>query len=72
MLMLPPGIKIFIATQAVDMRKSYDGLSALVQNQLKQDIFSGHIFVFFNRDMNMVKIFYWDRNGYCIWFCSFV
>lgn len=66
--MLPPGIKIFIATHPVDMRRSHDGLSALVQTQLKQSVTSGHLFVFFNRDANKIKILYWDRNGFVLWY----
>ncbi|MCP4552087.1 MAG: IS66 family insertion sequence element accessory protein TnpB [Bacteroidetes bacterium] len=49
------------------MRKSINGLSILVSEQLELNPFSGHLFVFCNRKRNMVKILYWDQNGFCIW-----
>ena len=49
------------------MRKSYDGLSALVKNKLKEDPLSGQLFVFINRKCTQCKILYFDRSGYCIW-----
>lgn len=68
MIMLPPGVKIYIATNALDMRKSLDGMSAIVSQMLKKDVFSGHLFVFCNKRGDKIKIFYWDRNGYCCWY----
>jgi len=49
------------------MRKSYDGLSVLVKQQLKEDPLSGHLFVFINRKQTQMKILYFGRSGYCIW-----
>ena len=49
------------------MRKSMDALSALVSGQLSLDPFSGHLFAFRNRRRNLVKVLYWDRNGFCLW-----
>jgi transposase len=68
MMMLPPGIKVFIATTPVDMRKSFDGLAAIIQTSLQQNSFSGHLFVFFGKKRDRIKIFYWDRNGFCYWY----
>lgn len=68
MLMLPGHVKVFIATKAVDMRKSFDGLTLLVQEVLEKDPLSGHLFVFTSRQGDKVKILYWDRNGFCIWY----
>jgi transposase len=68
MMMLPSGVKVFIATKPVDMRKSHDGLAALIQTVFQKDTFSGHLFVFFSKQKDRVKIFYWDRNGYCYWY----
>ncbi len=49
------------------MRKSFDGLSALVRQFLAQDPLSGHCFVFVNRRATQMKVIYWDRTGYCLW-----
>jgi transposase len=68
MLTLPPSTKIFLCSQPVDMRQSFDGLSGLVRDGLRQDTFSGHLFVFFSRCKSKVKILYWDRDGYVIWY----
>lgn len=68
MLMLPQSVKVYIASQPLDMRKSFNGISALVQSALKKDIFTGDLFVFLNKRGDKVKILYWDRNGYCLWY----
>jgi transposase len=49
------------------MRKAINGLSILVESQMELDPFSGHIFVFSNKRRNMIKILYWDENGFCLW-----
>ncbi len=49
------------------MRKSINGLSLLVADQLELNPLSGHLFAFCNRKRDMVKILYWDRNGFCLW-----
>lgn len=67
MLSFPPTVRVYIANDAVDMRKSYDGLSGCVEHLLHADPLSGHLFVFFNRRRNQVKILVWDRSGYCIY-----
>jgi transposase len=64
MLSLPPSVRVFVCTTPTDMRKSFDGLCALVQTVLKQDPFSGHLFTFLNRRKDKVKILYWDRSGF--------
>jgi len=66
MLSLPPSVRVFVCTTPTDMRKSFDGLCALVQSVLKQDPFSGHLFVFLSRRRDRVKILYWDRSGFCL------
>lgn len=60
-------LKVHIALGSTDMRKSIDGLSILASEELKQDLFSGHLFAFCNRKQNIVKILYWDKNGFCLW-----
>ena len=68
MLSLPPSVQIYVSMEPTDMRKSFDGLLALVDGLLSQDPFSGHLFVFRNRRADRVKILYWDRSGFCIWY----
>jgi len=64
---LPSGTRVFLALGATDMRKSINGLSVIVSEQMHQDIFSGSLFVFCNRKRTILKILYWDRNGFCLW-----
>jgi len=64
MLSLPPSVRVFVCTAPTDMRKSFDALCALVETVLKQDPFSGHLFVFLSRRRDKVKILYWDRSGF--------
>ncbi|MEO0250038.1 MAG: IS66 family insertion sequence element accessory protein TnpB [candidate division WOR-3 bacterium] len=59
--------KVYLAVGAVDMRKAINGLSMLVQGTLALDPFSGHVFGFCNRRRSIVKVLYWDRNGFCLW-----
>lgn len=68
MLLIPPAVHIYIATQPVDMRRSFDGLLALIERQLGPafDPFSGHLFVFRSRRGDRVKILFWDRGGFWI------
>ena len=66
MLSLPPSVRVFVCTAPTDMRKSFDGLSALVQSVLEQDPFSGHLFAFRGRKANLIKIVFWDGNGLCL------
>jgi transposase len=68
MLNLPPSVKVYVATDITDMRKSIDSLSILVQEILKQNPLSGHLFVFCNKRGDKIKILYWDRNGFCLWY----
>ncbi len=58
---------VYLGLGSTDMRKSINGLSILVQEHLEMNPLSGHLFVFCNRRRNMVKILYWDRNGFCLW-----
>jgi len=68
MLMLPPSVRIFVASRPVDLRRSFDGLAALAREKLELDPWSGHLFVFRNRSGDRVKILYWDRTGFCVWY----
>lgn len=66
--MLPAAsTRIFLALGSTDMRKAINGLSILVQDRLELNPLSGNLFVFCNRRRDMIKILYWDRNGFCLW-----
>ena len=67
MLNLPGGLKVFVATEPTDMRRSHDGLSMMV-NALRHNPTSGDLFVFFNKHCNRVKILYWERTGFSLWY----
>jgi transposase len=66
MLMLPPGSRVFLATECVDGRKGIDGLSAFVRSQFAEDPLSGTLFVFFSKRADRVGVLYWDRDGYVL------
>jgi len=66
MLTLPPAVRIYVATEPVDLRKQFDGLALLVEQGLKQDPRSGHLYVFRNQRGSHVRILFWDRSGYCL------
>jgi transposase len=63
MMTVPPGVKIHLALGFTDMRKSFDGLSMIVQGVLKEDPFSGHLFVFRGRKSDTIRVLFWDGNG---------
>lgn len=67
MLSLPPSVRLFVATEPVDGRKGPDSLMVLVRDVFRQDVFSGHLFVFFTRRRDRVRIVYWDRDGIAMW-----
>jgi transposase len=60
--------KVFVAVEAVDMRKGFDGLYGLVRDQLGQDPSSGHLFLFSNRTRTRLKALMWDGSG--LWVCA--
>lgn len=68
MLMLSPAVKIFVCAQPADMRRSFDKLAEMTRSLLAQDPFSGHLFIFFNRPRDRVKILFWDRSGFCLYY----
>ncbi|HEY3235874.1 MAG TPA: IS66 family insertion sequence element accessory protein TnpB [Polyangiaceae bacterium] len=67
MLSLPPSVRLLVATQPVDGRKGADSLMVLVRDVLRHDPLSGHLFVFFTKRCDRVRIVYWDRNGFAMW-----
>jgi transposase len=66
-MMLPPSTKVYLAVEPIDMRLSFDGLSLATRFVVGQNPLSGHLFVFFNKTKDRVKILWWDGSGYCIW-----
>ncbi len=59
--------RIWLCTEPTDMRQSFQGLSALVRNQLKLDPLNGQYFVFVNRRKTQMKVLYFTPTGYCLW-----
>lgn len=59
--------EIYLCLQPVDFRKGINGLVAMVEGELGQDLFSERLFVFTNRRRDKVKILYWERTGFCLW-----
>lgn len=66
MLAQPRG-RVLVALEPADLRRSYDGLCALVSGTFGRDVFEGDAFVFLNRRGTQVRVLYWDRDGFCIW-----
>lgn len=68
MIGLPAGTQIWLVAGATDMRKGFDGLSALVQTALSREPFSGQLFVFRGRRGDRVKVLWWDGQGLCLYY----
>lgn len=66
MLIIFAGVKVHLALGYTDMRKGLEGLATLVQETLKQDPFSGHLFAFRGRKASTMKVLFWDGNGLCM------
>lgn len=66
MLTLSPAVRIYVATGVTDLRRSIDGLSALVRDHLQLNPLSGHLFLFRNRRGDRVKILLWDQSGFWV------
>jgi transposase len=69
MLTLPPSTRVFVATRPADMRRSFDGLLAIVRDFLgHDDPFTGHLFVFRNKRGDRLKVLWWDRDGLALFY----
>jgi transposase len=60
--------RIFVFTEPTDMRQSFNGLSGIVAAHFDVDLLSGHLFLFFNRRRDCLKVLAWDRDGLAIWY----
>lgn len=65
-MLMPPSVRIFLATEPVDLRASFYRLAAHVRGALGADPQAGHLYVFLGKGGTLVKVLYWDRSGYCI------
>lgn len=68
MMPVGPATRIFLATDATDLRKSFEGLCDLVHHRFQEDPLSGHLFVFCNQRRTRIKLLYWDGSG--LWVCA--
>ena len=68
MLSIPGNARLFICQHPVNMHKSFEGLSALVEELFPKELLSGALFIFLNRRKDHMKVFFWDKDGLVIWF----
>lgn len=68
MLSLPASTRIFVYTGVTDMRRSFDRLAQMVEEHLEQDPESGHLYLFFNRRRDCVKLLLWEGDGFSIFY----
>jgi transposase len=67
-MLLPPSVRIYLATEPVDLRRGHDGLAALVRAQGLGALYGGHLFVFVGRRRDRCKILFWDRGGFVLYY----
>jgi len=67
MLMLPPSVRVYLATEPTDMRNAMDGLAARIR-RWGGDPFDGHLYVFLSKNRERVKILTWSRGGFALWY----
>ena len=68
MLTLSAAVRVYLAREPTDMRRSFDRLSEMVRSEIQEDPTSGNLFVFRNRRGDLVKILFWDRTGFVQWY----
>lgn len=68
MLSLPANSRIFLCKDPVNMRKSFEGLGAIIEQLFPGELLSGSFFIFLNRRRDHMKVLFWDRDGFVIWY----
>lgn len=68
MLSIPANARLFLCNRAVNMKKSFEGLSKIVEELFPEELFNGAFFIFVNRRKDHMKVLYWDGDGFVIWF----
>ncbi len=68
MILIPASVRLFLAREPADMRRSFNGLCGMVRDGLGADPLSGHLYCFRNRRGDKLKILYFDRTGLAIWY----
>jgi transposase len=68
MLTLPSSVRVYLASQPVDLRRGHDGLVAIVRATWRLNPYDGHLFVFLGKRLDRVKILAWDRNGFVLYY----
>lgn len=67
-MLLPRALRVYMASEPVDLRRGHDGLCALVRMQFQADPYAGHLFVFLGRRLDRCKILFWDRGGFVLYY----
>lgn len=70
MLTLPGNVRLFFCQYPINMRKSFEGFSAVVEQLFPGELLSGAFFIFLNRRKDHMKVLFWDNDGLVIWFSS--
>jgi transposase len=60
-------VRVYVRPGPTDMRKQMHTLSVYVAEELRHDALSSDLYVFCSRDRRLIKVLYWDRNGFCLW-----
>ena len=68
MLSFPAGVQVYLCTQPIDLRKSFDGLCAVVELVFERSVFEGHLFLFLNQRRDRLKALWWDQDGLAIFY----
>jgi transposase len=66
--LLASGVRVFVTSEPIDLRRGHDGLAALVRSQFGDELFAGHLFAFFGRRFDRCKILFWDRGGLVLYY----